>query len=217
MNASSVACPGLPSGTVFRNQDAVSGNWLWRAYVTYQGRRIDRCFYDGTYGGAALAEAEACAWQDAMMAAILEAPVCRAGGADYKNRLAAVNARFDAQRPRRVSLSVYLVTLRGEPCQLRALVSDRGQGLQRKELAANFRAVPMRTALDTLRQKVHQQIAAFFGDAVAEAFMAKHGRKFSVSQFDENGGLEIRERADLLLQAVAMTPLAGAAAIEATA
>lgn len=200
-------CP-LPSSSlsaaVSRVQDVGTGSRLWRVYTAYGAHRIDRCFYESTYGGDAFAKAEAYAWRDAILTALQEALAGDASLPDCKKRLAEVNARFDARRPRTVCLSVWMANLNGAPAQYRALVSDRGQTLQRKELAANFQAVSKSAALDTLRQKIHRQIATFFDAAVADAFMAKHGRKLHSGRFQQGGTLEIRERADALLPAGAM-------------
>jgi hypothetical protein len=186
-------------GNIFRQLEKNGVTEFWRASVTWDKQRVDRTFYDSTYGSAAEAEAMAEAWVEAVREAWSNLPDSRPSAALLRQQIKAVNARFDALRPRWVLVRVYVLAVNGVPAQLRILVSDRGQKMQRREMAVSFQRIPLAEALLKARERITALLSGWFGEDMARAFMARHEKAFQRRSFKPEVGIEIRERLDQYL------------------
>jgi hypothetical protein len=210
--SSSAAIKEAPYCGVVRGRDK-NGGLFWRGYVLWHHRQLaSRNFFDSTFGGEGEAGIAANAWFERVSALVREVfPESMAYDdevqlAAFRTGIASINGRFDAERPRWVFLSVYVVYWsKRDPNaqQLRFLVSDRGQVLQRQERTVNVGARTGRgwpEALTQLRARIHEVMTGFFGKAPADAFMARHGSMLSPDTFDPALGLKVWERLDQLAE-----------------
>jgi hypothetical protein len=208
--SSSTAIKASPYCGMVRGQDK-HGGLFWRGYVLWHHRQLaSRNFFDSTYGGEGEAGIAANAWFELASALVREVfPETMAYDdevqlAAFKDGIASISARFDAERPRWVFLSVYVVYWsKRDPNaqQLRFLVSDRGQAMQRREGAVNVsvrKDCGWPEALAQLRARIHGVMTGFFGEAPADTFMARHGTMLSPDRFDPDLGLKVWERLDQL-------------------
>ncbi len=117
---------------------------------------------------------------------------------EVEQRIAALNARFDALRPLWVNVQL---TLYKEKKVFYLYVSDSGWPVRQRKSGLSLGNHSLGAALALLRSKAADSIEKIFGIELCDYFLSVYGERFTTSRFNLEDGLSIRERLDRLTDA----------------